>query len=1118
MASISVMLEQFERDWQHGEIPDLQSLVQTRVGEFESPSELCDCLRELVMLDLEMRWRIESPGVRKNNAAKLDRGTLSFRPRIDDYAALFPGLQLPRELSIDLIAEEYRVRWRWGDRPSHEHYLARFPDRRVEIDDRLSRIDDELFREFDLSLTRSIVSGDRQLHQAETSSSLSSDTGYGREQPNQTPTFPLFGDYEILAEVARGGMGVVFKARHCKLGRVVALKRLLSGPLANSEDLERFRAEARAAAQLDHPRIVPIFETGEVDKQPYIAMGFIEGTSLEAKLRQTPLPPRDAARITAQVAEAVHFAHSQGIVHRDLKPANILIDTDGTPRVTDFGLAKRTFTNEGLTATGQILGTPSYMSPEQTLGKSEQVGPASDVYSLGALLYASLTSQPPFRASSIPETLRQVAEKEPPSPRTINSEVPLDLEIICLKCLRKDPAERYADAFQVHAELQRFLDGEPIQARPLPWWSRLWKWCKRNPSLASVVGLLLASLIGLAASGSGMALVSQRYVRQMNLKNQALVTANAVAARNLHASETAVEVFLTEVSEDPELLANTPGAQALRKRLLTRAKDYYEQLLRDNSESELPSRMAHARIRLGNILDWTGDSAGALKEYEHAQTLLKQQLKRRPSQEDSLDLAGAFANSATALQELNKSDALRRAEEGREILTNLLNKTPEDRRLILALTKCELNLSGIYMDTHQHQLALEACHHAIRLGKMCEDEYPELNFAIGASLHNVAMNHAVEGRFEQALDELQQAIAHIRKGEPTAKHRRELARAIANVGFVQSQNHRQVEAQQAFDEALQITEELANDNPLVTDFQNALARLLELMAEHYRENSQAELAQQFFQRAARIRQQMTSDSPVKLARNYVGQARLFSEGQRWSKAEGIIRRGLELLKSAPATTSEDIDLLCVRGDLHTNLAVALAMQGDVESARPAFEEALRLATLIHSTHPEVVEYRRKLGSSYVNLAAIEIESQHFESALNHLDEGTKLLQQTLEISPELGEAQQHLMRGRQNRVAAQLGLARSILEKPHASPDDVRKVIQLAREASESKGTKQAEALALLAAAHATQRDFKLAIDLQRQAIEAASPAMHDELQATLTEYEQGLMTSPSTVPPSKDP
>lgn len=273
------------------------------------------------------------------------------------------------------------------------------------------------------------------------------------------------GDYKIDAELGRGGMGVVYRAEQLSLTRTVALKMLLDGEFASPANLARFRAEAQAVAGLDHPHIVPVYEVGEQLGRPYFTMKFIEGSTLARRLADGPLPAREAATLLAEVAHAVDYAHQRGILHRDLKPSNILIDAQGHAHVTDFGLAKRFADDAGLTRSGAILGTPSYMAPEQAAGNRGQVGPASDVYSLGTILYAMLTGRPPFQAATPVDTVLLVLEQEPLPPRMVNALADRDLEMIALKCLQKPPELRYATAAALASDLEAYLNGESISAR-----------------------------------------------------------------------------------------------------------------------------------------------------------------------------------------------------------------------------------------------------------------------------------------------------------------------------------------------------------------------------------------------------------------------------------------------------------------------------------------------------------------------------------------------------------------------------------------------------------------------------------------------------------------------------
>jgi len=307
------------------------------------------------------------------------------------------------------------------------------------------------------------------------------------------------GDYELIEEIARGGMGVVYKARQVSLNRTVAVKLMLFGEFASEEFVRRFRAEAEAVASLQHPNIVAIHEIGEHEGQHYFSMDYVAGQNLAERARDNPLPPEVSADYLQTIAEAVHYAHERGILHRDLKPSNVLIDDLDRPRITDFGLAKRLRQDANLTTTGQVLGSPNFMPPEQASPDRGPVGPASDVYSLGAILYHLLTGRPPFLAGSAEETLNRLLHTEPVAPRLLNPAVPRDLETICLKCLEKEPHRRYTKAQALAEDVGRWRRHEPIHARPSTQWDRIVKWAARRPALATMAAALALS-VGLGVS------------------------------------------------------------------------------------------------------------------------------------------------------------------------------------------------------------------------------------------------------------------------------------------------------------------------------------------------------------------------------------------------------------------------------------------------------------------------------------------------------------------------------------------------------------------------------------------------------------------------------------------
>jgi serine/threonine protein kinase len=319
------------------------------------------------------------------------------------------------------------------------------------------------------------------------------------QQAAELPS-PASPDYDILEQLGRGGMGVVYKAWQCHLNRTVALKMILHAEYAGVKERARFQTEAQAVARLQHPNIVQIFEIGEHNGHPFFAMEYCPGGSLSASLKGKPVPARDAAQLIEKLARAVQDLHAHQIVHRDLKPANVLLAINGEPKISDFGLAKK-LDEAGHTQSGAILGTPSYMAPEQAAGKTRLVGPLTDQYPLGAILYELLTGRAPFKAATKMETLQQVIQDAPVPPSLLQPMTPRDLETICLKCLQKGPSNRYASCAALAEDLRRFLDGEPIRARPVPWWEHAVYWTKREPLPALYVGAFFGVTMTTADGG-----------------------------------------------------------------------------------------------------------------------------------------------------------------------------------------------------------------------------------------------------------------------------------------------------------------------------------------------------------------------------------------------------------------------------------------------------------------------------------------------------------------------------------------------------------------------------------------------------------------------------------------
>src|SRR5437762_2532933 len=348
-----------------------------------------------------------------------------------------------------------------------------------------------------------------------------------------------FGDYELLEEIGRGGQGVVYRARQKSLNRPVALKVIGLGQWAAKVHLKRFRLEAEAAARLDHPCIVPIHEVGERESCCYFSMNLVEGSQLDEVVKRKPMPLRHSAELIAKLARAVHYAHEHGILHRDIKPGNVLLDAKGEPHLTDFGLARLVETESTVTHTMEVLGTPSYMAPEQAVGNNARVAGATDIYGLGAVLYQLLTGHPPFAGGTTYETIKLLLDTEPRQPRLLNPKLDRDLSTICLKCLEKDPQRRYSSALALAEDLERWLKHEPIQARRTGVLTRGKTWVRRNPTSA----LLAASLIALAAAAGWI-------VWKSELTRQPLTTGIAVLPFENLSEQKDNAVFADSVQDD----------------------------------------------------------------------------------------------------------------------------------------------------------------------------------------------------------------------------------------------------------------------------------------------------------------------------------------------------------------------------------------------------------------------------------------------------------------------------------------------------------------------------------------------------------------------------------------
>jgi serine/threonine protein kinase len=467
-----------------------------------------------------------------------------------------------------------------------------------------------------------------------------------------------FGDYVLLELIAHGGMGVVYKARQRKLNRIVAIKMIRSGQFADPAEVERFYVEAEAAANLMHDNIVTVYEIGEVEGQHFFSMDYIEGESLSEAVSTGAMLPEAAAGLMQTITTAIEFAHEAGILHRDLKPSNILLDKQDKPLITDFGLAKQVNDTSQLTMSGAVVGTPSYMPPEQAAARAEQVDVRSDVYSLGAILYELITGVAPFRGATTYDTLQQVLKIEPVNPRMLNSAVPVDLETICLKCLQKERDRRYPTAKALADELQRFIDGVPIQARPVSRPEQFVRWCKRNPRIAA--------LSGTAITGVLVALLA------MTLSYFQVLKAKQDVEKSFLEAKSAVDDFFTEVAEN-KIWKRFPETEAFRRELLEKTRRYYTGFLARQNDLSLGYEQAETNYKIARCFAVLGDDEQAAPLYDQSIRELRQLVGQDPGNKDLLmSLTNCLSGRAEIHDRQRKhEDALRVRQEAKDLRLKL---------------------------------------------------------------------------------------------------------------------------------------------------------------------------------------------------------------------------------------------------------------------------------------------------------------------------------------------------------------------------------------------------------------------------------------------------------------
>jgi len=705
-------------------------------------------------------------------------------PSLEEFLAETVDFERAR-LFRELLDVELHWRRERGEQPTPGEYIERFPIVADIVGEVFAPHADTVDAGFD-SLETAVSPADDNARRAP------------RERHQSQSSAPdRVGDYEILHEIARGGMGVVYKARQLSLNRMVALKMILAGQLASPDDLERFRMEAGSAGQLDHPGIVPIFEVGEHSGQPYFSMGLVEGESLAARIAEGPLAPRDAAKFVASITSAVAYAHDHGVIHRDLKPGNVLIDRHGTPKVTDFGLAKRVDADHHLTGTGDILGTPSYMPPEQAAGELEKIGPASDIYALGAILYCLLTARPPFQAARPLDTILQVIGQEPVSPGQLNPDVDKDLETICMKCLQKAPERRYADAPELRADLDRFLNHEPIRARRIGRAAKIWRWCRRKPLIAGLTCAVAVSVLAGLGFSTYFAVKAERRAKQAE-------EGTAVALSTL-------ETMITDVQVELRLI---PAAREIRRKLLRSSLADLQRVSGEiRSQRRVDRNTARALIDLAELFNEVGDDDGL---------------------------------NATDTVETNLRSAV-------DIYRQLSEEQPNDAELSKEFSGALDALGNLYLSIRKRPQAKDPLFEALEMGRELEKQLPSdapYWFRYSWILSNCGDWHAMRAEFRDALPyfaEAEQAIRRLIVAEPTnLQYQKRLAECVEKAGDAHHDLRENDQAFVRFQNSLEIGEMLCREDPDSSFFLQSLSYSYERLGNHWLQVGDAQKSREMY--------------------------------------------------------------------------------------------------------------------------------------------------------------------------------------------------------------------------------------------------------------------------------
>jgi serine/threonine-protein kinase len=782
------------------------------------------------------------------------------------------------------------------------------------------------------------------------------------------------GPYLVETRVGHGGMGSVYRAlRQGDYRQRVALKVIRPG-LASDEVLHRFRTERQVLAELEHPHIARLLDGGcTEDGRPYFVMEYIDGEPLHRYCERRELGTRDRAELLQSVCAAIQHAHECGVLHRDLKPDNVLVTADGTPKVTDFGLAKRLDgTSDGpvQTQTGAVLGTPSYMAPEQAVGQRAKVGVATDVYALGAVLYELLTGRPPFRAETPLETLRQVLSEEPVPPGRLHPKLARDLETICLKCLQKDPARRYATVAALADDLRRFLGGEPILARPVGRVERSWRWCRRNPAVAT---LLAASLLILAAGLAGITWQWWRAERQRTLAEQ-----------GFHDALVAVDEMLTKVGE--ERLKDIAEMEPVRQALLQKALAFYQKFLRERGEdAAVRQEAARANRRVGDIQELLGQTAEAEEAYRQALALQGRLVgEARGDPERRQELSKTHHNLGAMYWRLGRmADAEAEFQEALAVGEELVAEHPADAAYREELAWAHDGLGVVYQHTNRKDLAETSLTRARDIwAALARDhaEVPRYQRQLAVSCNNISVLLAEVGREDDADAAIKRAIEAQKKvvavDRTSTQDQQILGKLYHSRGWVNFTRGRGDAAEAAYNEALPVQEDLARRHPSVPRYRHEYAWTLNNLGLLYNTRGRWADAEAAFGKALPFVEQLAHDYPESAqyqafyAFSHHGLGWTYQNTRRPDRAEESYQKALPVRRKVAEEHGDVPDHKMYLARLLHEMGMLREHTGKPAEAVKIYGEARAIREELSQRYPMVVQYSEDLAWTLNNLGVV----------------------------------------------------------------------------------------------------------------------------------------------------